>query len=77
MISRRARANRFADSDLPRPLRHRHQHDVHDPDPADQQRDERDDDQHDRQRHRNILGRAQDCRQRPHFVFRFGRMPAP
>ena len=32
-------ADRLADPDLARPLGHRHQHDVHDPDAADEQRD--------------------------------------
>ena len=33
------RADRLADADLARPLCHRCQQDVHDPDPADEQRD--------------------------------------
>ena len=32
-------SNRLADPDLPRPLAHRHEHHVHDPDPADEQGD--------------------------------------
>ena len=32
------RANRFADADLARALGDTHQHDVHDPDPADDKR---------------------------------------
>ena len=39
---RRLGADRHADADLARPLGHRHQQDVHDPDAADQQRDRRD-----------------------------------
>src|ERR1019366_2729592 len=34
-----ARAHGLADADLPRPFRHRNQHDVHDHDTADHQRD--------------------------------------
>ena len=41
-MSRRARADRLAQADLARPLGHRDQHDVHDPDAADEQRDGRD-----------------------------------
>ncbi len=37
-----ARPDRHAQSDLARPLRHRHEHDVHDPDAADQERHRRD-----------------------------------
>ena len=37
----RARADRPAEADLPGPLGHRQQHDVHDPDAADQQRHRR------------------------------------
>ena len=33
------RADRHADADLARPLRHAHEHDVHDPDAADDERD--------------------------------------
>src|SRR5580700_2539 len=44
------RPNCLSNPDLPRPLRHRHQHDVHNPYPADEQRDERNHDQHNRQR---------------------------
>ena len=34
-----ARADRLADADLARPLADRHEHDVHDPDAADDERD--------------------------------------
>ena len=40
-MSRRARPDRHAQADLPRALGHRDQHDVHDADAADQQRDRR------------------------------------
>ena len=36
------RADRLADADLARALGHRHQHDVHDPDAADDEADARD-----------------------------------
>ena len=36
-----ARAHRHAQADLARPLGHRHEHDVHDPDAADDERDRR------------------------------------
>ena len=39
MMSLLARADRHADADLAGPLGHRHQHDVHDADAADDQRD--------------------------------------
>ena len=43
-------ADRLADADLARPFRHRHEHDVHRPDAADDQRDAGDGAQEDRQR---------------------------
>src|SRR6266566_3908163 len=71
------RPNGLANPDLPRPFRHRHQHDVHDPDSADHQCDERNDDQHDRQRQRDFPRYHQNCIQGLHLVFRLSRMPAP
>ena len=46
-MSRAARAQRAADADLARPLQDAGQHDVHDPDAADQQRDRRERDHDD------------------------------
>ena len=46
MISRRLRADRATDADLLRPLENAGEHDVHDADPADQQRDRGDRDHH-------------------------------
>ena len=40
------RAERLADADLPRPLGHRHEHDVHDADAADRQRQHADEAEH-------------------------------
>ena len=48
-MSRRARADRHAQPDLARALGDRHQHDVHDADAADQQRDRGD--RREQQRH--------------------------
>ena len=45
-ISRARRPDRQPDADLARPLGHGHQHDVHDPDAGDDQRDRRDQHQH-------------------------------
>ena len=47
-----ARADRLADADLARPLADRDQHDVHDPDAADDQRDRGDPAEQQRQRAR-------------------------
>ena len=49
-----ARADRHADADLARPLGHRHEHDVHDADAADEQRDRG----NRREQARHHLGRA-------------------
>ena len=53
-------ADRHADADLARALRHRDEHDVHDPDPADEQRDRRGRGQQHRQRARGLVGRLRD-----------------
>ena len=46
MMSRALRAERLAQADLARPLGHHHQHDVHDDDAADHERQRDDADQH-------------------------------
>ncbi len=46
MMSRAARAERLAQADLARPLGHDHQHDVHDDDAADDERQPDDADEH-------------------------------
>src|SRR5690606_22104335 len=58
------RAQRLADPDLTRPLRDRHQHDVHDADPAHDQRDEGDPGQEESKR----LGRLLKGRQQARLV---------
>src|SRR5260370_813161 len=70
------RPDSLSNTNLPRALRHRHQHDVHNPNSADQQRDKRNHNQYNRQRQRNISRRRQYRRQRLHVVLRRARMSA-
>src|SRR5580698_128372 len=69
-------ADRFADADLAGALFHGDQHDVHDADAADEQRDEGDQQENDRERERNILCGAEDGGEGLHVVFGAGRMTA-
>src|SRR5579863_1478012 len=66
----------FSNADLAGALFHGDQHDVHDADAADQQRDEGDQQEHDRERERNIFCGAQDGGERLHVVFGARRVPA-
>ena len=61
-MSRLARPDRLADADLARPLADRHEHDVHDPDAADDERDRGDAGQHERERAAHRGGRLQQLR---------------
>src|SRR5579859_23495 len=70
------RTNRLSDAYFPRALLHRHQHNVHDANPADKKGDERDDEQHNRQCEGNVSRCHKDCGERLHIVFRLGRVPA-
>src|SRR5262249_40104146 len=69
-------ANRLADAYFARTLFHRHQHDVHDADPADEKRNECNHEQHNRQGKRKISRRNQYRGQGLHIIFRLRRMPA-
>ncbi len=60
------RPDRHPDPDLPRPLRHRHEHDVHDPDAADQQGDGGDPAQQEAHDPGGGLGQGQHLREVPH-----------
>src|SRR6266566_1365164 len=51
--------HRLAQSDLPRPARHRHHHDRHHPDAADQERDTREHEHHEKERERQTVEDAE------------------
>ena len=70
------RADGFANADFAGALFHGDQHDVHDADAADEQRDKGDHQKDDGQRERNIFRGAEDRGERLHVVFGAGRMAA-
>src|SRR5579863_4570551 len=69
-------SNGLANSDFPSALLHRDEHDVHDSNTADDQRDKREDEQNDRQSQGNLFRHTQDGGERLHIVFRSRRMAA-
>ena len=75
-ISLRLRADGFANADLAGALGHGDQHDVHDADAADGQRQHGDQQQHDGQRQGDISGDLENGSEVLHVVISFGTMAA-
>jgi hypothetical protein len=74
-MSRRRAPERLAQADLPRPLADHHQHDVHDDDAADHERQRDDADQHGEDARWSPCGRSEQRvgREHPEVVRSFGR----